>query len=250
MKPEARIGAAVAVALGAAAGLVGARLRNREAARGRGARELAQRAMREEGEVRRHVAEAIHDGPVQELIALDMVLASAGQAMNRGDHERGAELLKEAREATARNVRHLREELVELGPYAFEETNYETAVERCLPIWKRRYGLDVNVTIERISLEPEMAGELFRITQEAVINAGRHAEAETVAVSLRTVGGEIELRVTDDGQGIDGSPLDDPIAGHLGLMSIRERAELLNGNLELESSDRGTKLVVRVPAAG
>ncbi len=95
-----------------------------------------------------------------------------------------------------------------------------------------------------------MAGELFRITQEAVINAGRHAEANTVAVSLRTVDGEIELRVTDDGKGIDGSPLDDPVAGHLGLMSIRERAELLNGTLELESSDRGTKLVVLVPAPG
>ncbi len=239
-----------AVALGAAGGLIGARLRNREANRKRGARELAQHAMREEGAVRRHVAEAIHDGPVQELIALDMMLATAGKAMARGDHERGTELLKEAREATARNVRLLREELVELGPYAFEEANYETAIERCLPIWRRRYNLDVGVTIERIPLEPEMAGELFRITQEAVINAGRHAEAETVAVSLRTVDDQIELRVTDDGRGIDGSPLDDPVAGHLGLMSIRERAELLNGTLELESSDRGTKLVVLIPASG
>ncbi len=88
--------------------------------------------MREEGQVRRHVAEAIHDGPVQELIALDMILATAGKAMGRGDHERSAELLKEAREATARNVRLLREELVELGPYAFEEANYETA-DRALP---------------------------------------------------------------------------------------------------------------------
>jgi two-component system, NarL family, sensor histidine kinase DegS len=247
VKPRVAIGAAIA--LGAVGGLAGVRLRSREAARGRGARELAQRAMREEGEFRRHVAEAIHDGPVQELIALDMVLASAAQAISRGDHERGEELLKEAREATARNVELLREELVELGPYAFEVASYETAVERCVPIWKRRYGVDVQLTIERIQLDPEMAGELFRITQEAVINAGRHAEPEAVSVSLRTVEGDIELRVTDDGQGIDGSPLDDPDVGHLGLMSIRERAELLGGSLELESSDRGTKLVVRVPAS-
>jgi two-component system, NarL family, sensor histidine kinase DegS len=246
VKPQAAV--AGVLALGVTGALAGTRLRKRQDARSRGARELAQRVMREESQMRRHVAEAIHDGPIQELIALDMVLATASQALNRGDTERGAELLGEAREGAARNVRLLREELVELGPYAFEEANYEISVERCLPIWKRRYGLDVRVTIERIALAPEMAGELFRITQEAVINAGRHAEAETVAVSLRTVDGKIELRVVDDGEGIEGAPLEDPVAGHLGLMSIRERAELLGGSLELESSDRGTKLVVRVPA--
>lgn len=237
----------MAVAVGAVGGLAGARLRRREAARGRGARQLAQRAMREEGEVRRRVAEAIHDGPVQELIALDMMLASARQALASGDHQRGGELLGEAREATARNVRLLREELVELGPYAFEQANYEAALERCVPIWRRRYGLDLRLAIERIALAPEVAGELFRITQEAVANAGRHAEAQIVSISLRTVEVIVELRVADDGHGFEGDPLADPEAGHLGLMSISERAELLGGTLELESSERGTKLVVRVP---
>jgi len=240
----------VAVALGTVGGLAGARLRRREAARGRGARQLAQRAMREEGQVRRRVAEAIHDGPVQELIALDMVLASARQALARGDHRRGGELLGEAREATARNVALLREELVELGPYAFEEANYEAALERCVPIWRRRYGLDLRLAIERISLPPEVAGELFRITQEAVVNAGRHAEGQIVSISLRTVNGAVELRVADDGRGLAGDPLAHPEPGHLGLMSIRERAELLGAALELESSERGTKLVVRVPFSG
>jgi two-component system, NarL family, sensor kinase len=248
VKPLAVIGAgAAAVAAGA---VVGVRLRRQGKARHRTSRELAQRAMREESQVRRQVAEAIHDGPVQELIALDMVLAAAVHALARDDADRAAELLADAREATTRNVRHLREELVELGPYAYEEANYETAVERCLPIWKRRYELDVRVAIERVPLSPEAAGELFRITQEAVINAGRHAEAETVSLSLRTVDGDVELRVADDGKGIDGCPLDDPEAGHLGLASIRERAELLGGKLEIESSDRGTKLMVRFPAPG
>jgi two-component system, NarL family, sensor kinase len=249
VKPRPAIGAAMAAV--AASGFIGVRLRRQAAARHQTSRELAQRAMREESQIRRQMADAIHDGPVQELIALDMVLASAGQALARGDNDRASELLGEAREAAERNVRHLREELVELGPYADEESNYETAVERCLPIWKRRYGLDVRLAIERVPLSPEAAGELFRITQEAVINAGRHAEAETASVSLRTVDGDVELRVADDGKGMDDScPLDDPEAGHLGLASIRERAELLGGGLELESSDRGTKLVVRFPTPG
>lgn len=235
------------MALGAVGGLAGAHLRKRELARGRGARQLAQRAMREEGQVRRRVAEAIHDGPMQELIAMDMVLASARQALGRGDQRRGGELLGEAREMAARNVRLLREELVELGPYAFEEASYEAALERCVQIWKRRYGLDLRLAIERISLPPETTGELFRVTQEAVVNAGRHAEAQVVSISLRTVDGTVELRVVDDGRGIAGDPFADPEPGHLGLMSIRERVELLGGGLELDSSERGTKLVARVP---
>ena len=237
----------MAVALGAVGGLVGTHLRRRELARGRGARQLAQHAMREEGQVRRRVAEAIHDGPMQELIAMDMVLASARQALGRGDHKRGGELLAEAREITTRNVRLLREELIELGPYAFEEASYEASLERCVQIWKRRYHLDLRLAIERISLAPETAGELFRITQEAVVNAGRHAKAQVVSISLRTVDGAVELRVVDDGRGIAGDPLAAPEPGHLGLMSIRERAELLGGAVGLEGSKRGTKLVVRVP---
>jgi signal transduction histidine kinase len=93
-----------------------------------------------------------------------------------------------------------------------------------------------------------MAGDLFRIAQEAVVNAGRHAEASRVELSLRTIGSQIELRVADNGHGFNGRP---PFAatepGHLGLASMRERAELMDGELEIESSDRGTRVLVRAP---
>ena len=104
------------------------------------------------------------------------------------------------------------------------------------------------VTIERVVLPGEVAGDLFRITQEAVLNAGRHAEADTVSISLRTVGHEIELRVTDNGHGFAGR---DPFAasepGHLGLASMRERAALLDGNIDIETSEQGTRVLVRAP---
>jgi two-component system NarL family sensor kinase len=209
------------------------------------ARSLSRRTMQAESEVRRRVAESIHDGPVQELIGLDMILSAARS--ESGDTNVG-HLIDEGRELVSRNVRALRDEIVELGPYGFQEITLGTAIEACLPVWQRRYGLEVRLAIERVELPPEMAGDLFRIAQEAVVNAGRHAEASRVELSLRTIGNQIELRVADDGHGFDGRP---PFAatepGHLGLASMRERAELMDGELEIESSDRGTRVLVRAP---
>lgn len=209
------------------------------------ARGLSRRTMQAESQVRRRVAESIHDGPVQELIGLDMILSAARSKTE--DAEVG-ELIDEARDLVSRNVRALRDEIVDLGPYAFQEITFGTAIETCLPVWQRRYGFEVRLAIERMELTPEMANDLFRIAQEAVANAGRHAHASRVELSLRTLGSEVELRVADNGHGFDGTTAvaaSEP--GHLGLQSMRERAEILDGKLEIESSDRGTRVLVRAP---
>ena len=224
-------------------------LRTSESASRLRARELSRRTMQAESEVRRRVAESIHDGPVQELIGLDMILSAArGEA----DEARVGNLIDEARDLVSRNVRALRDEIVELGPYAFQEISFETAIENCLPVWQRRFGIELRLAIEQIDLSPEMAGDLFRIAQEAVVNAGRHAEASRVEISLRTINGHVELRVADNGKGFEGNGFDrlngvSSRPGHLGLASMRERAELLEGELTIDSSDRGTRVMVVAP---
>lgn len=231
----------------ATAYLIG-RLRTSESASRLQARGLSRRTIQAETEVRRRVAEAIHDGPVQDLIGLDMILSAANQAAAAGEAEKAAGLVDQARDLASRNVFVLRDEIVDLGPYAFEELSYSAALENCLDVWKRRYGFEVLVTIEALELPPETAGDLFRITQEAVANAGRHADAEAVSISLRRVGHEVELRVTDNGRGFEnGNPLAVREPGHLGVASMRERAELMRGSLEIETSDRGTRVLVRAP---
>jgi signal transduction histidine kinase len=233
-----------------ATGVLVGRLRTTESASRLRARHLSRRAIQAETEVRRRVAEAIHDGPVQELIGLDMMLSAAQQAAAGGEGQRTEALIEDARELATRNLRALRDEIVDLGPYAFKELGFAEAVEKCIPVWKRRYGFEVMASLERLDIEPETAGDLFRITQEAVVNAGRHAEAEAVSISLRRVGGHLELRVTDNGKGFeDGYPLGATEPGHLGLASMRERAELMDGRLDIETSGKGTKLVVLAPLA-
>jgi signal transduction histidine kinase len=215
------------------------------------ARQVSRHMIETESEIRRRVAESIHDGPVQELVSLDMILSAIATATRRGDRDSANSMLEEARLITERNVQALRDEIVSLGPYAFRELAFETAIADCVPVWQRRYGLDVTLDFEPVSLSPEVSGPLFQIAQEAVTNAGRHADAQHVTVTLRRTQSGVELKVTDDGKGFgDLWPLTGESSGHIGLSSMRERAEMVNGSLIIDSGGRGTVVTVRLPLDG
>ena len=236
----------VACALGA--GLTAGNVRFAETAGRLRARGVSRRMMETESEIRRRVAESLHDGPVQELVSLDMMLAALPHALARGDLERAQVLAAEAKTIAERNVQALRDEMVALGPYAFRELSFETAITECVPVWRRRFGVDVELDIEQLALPPELSGTLFQIAQEAVTNAGHHASGSTVRVSLHERGGQLELRVRDDGRGFGDLELAmTEGTRHIGLASMRERAELVGGRLEIHSSGRGTEVLVRLP---
>ena len=233
-----------------ASGLFMGRLRTAESTGRVRARELSRRAIEAEAEVRRRLAESIHDGPVQELVSLDMMLDTARRALERDDPVRAEELIERARAVAERNIVALRDEIVALGPYAFDELTLDVALEGCVPTWSRRYEVEIGLTIERMNLHNEACGSLFGIAQEAVANAGRHAEATQVSITLRTVDGEVELRVSDNGAGFEGEqPLGPNEPGHIGLATMRERAELIGGRLEIRTGPKGSTVIARVPLA-
>jgi signal transduction histidine kinase len=184
-------------------------------------------------------------------VSLDMMLDAARRALERGKPERATELIEEARLLTERNIGALRDEMVGLGPYAFDELTVDAALEQCVPMWSRRYGLEIGMTLQRVNLANEACGSLFGIAQEAVVNAGRHSGARNVSITLRSVDGEIELRVSDDGSGFDQGeePLGPTEPGHIGLATMRERAELIGGRLEIRTSPKGSTVIARVPLA-
>ncbi|MFL5885156.1 MAG: sensor histidine kinase [Thermoleophilaceae bacterium] len=212
-------------------------------------RELSRRAIEAENEMRRRLAESIHDGPVQELVSLDMMLSATRSAMVHGQMDRALSSIGEAQEIAERNIRSLREEIVGLGPYAFEELTFQPAVQQCAPVWQRRFGLDVKLDLADLEMGSEICGALFGIAQEAVSNAARHGKADTVTVSLATNGSqEAIMCVLDDGEGFRGTaPLGTREVGHIGLASMRERAELIGGDLRIDSSADGTEVRVTVP---
>jgi two-component system NarL family sensor kinase len=230
------------------AALVVGALRTAESSGRIRARALSRRAIDTESAARRRLAEAIHDGPLQELSSVELMLASAEQALARGDARAGRAALQEARALTRANVAFLRDEVVDLGPQAFQERSLEQAIADCVEVWERRYGFGVVVDVEADDLDPNVAGPLFQITQEAVANAGKHADASTVTVRVRRDERTLVLAVTDDGRGFgDVDPLGAAEPGHIGLASMRERAEMLGGELVIDRADALTRVRVRVP---
>jgi two-component system NarL family sensor kinase len=238
------------VASSLAAGFFMGSLRTAESAGRLRARKLSRRALDAETQVRRKLAAAIHDGPVQELVSLDMILDATRRAVERGDNARAEELLEEARSMAERNIGTLREEIVSLGPYALDEVTLDVALEQCAPVWAKRYEIEIELDVEELDLSNDLCGSLFGIAQEAVVNAGRHAEAGSVTVSVRRRDGQVELRVADDGRGFGPDhpfALDEP--GHIGLATMRERAALADGALTIDTSADGTTVLARVPYA-
>jgi signal transduction histidine kinase len=98
-----------------------------------------------------------------------------------------------------------------------------------------------------VRLAPEVALSLFRIAQESMQNAAKHAGAREIVVRLREIDGRVELEVRDDGIGFDPDRAGRHDVGGLGLASMRERARLVHADIEIRAANgRGTSVVVRV----
>ena len=121
------------------------------------------------------------------------------------------------------------------------------ALEWLAAEWTRQTGLacEFTCTVDDLALPDDKATTLFRIVQESLTNAARHAQAAWVHVSLRVNEGGLDLRVADNGRGFDTGV--DP-AGHFGLLGMRERAQRVGAYLELTSAPgAGTQVQVSMP---
>ena len=112
------------------------------------------------------------------------MLAALPGAIERGDQEQTREADPRDADLAERNIQALRDEIVALGPYAFRELSFETAVRSACPSGGGVSAWTSRIDIEQIELSPDLSGPLFQIAQEAVTNAGRHAAASTVRVAL------------------------------------------------------------------
>ena len=114
---------------------------------------------------------------------------------------------------------------------------------------KQRDGFVVELNIHsEASLGREQEEGLFRIIQESLNNVSRHARVDKALVTLQQTNGRVVLAVEDQGVGFDVSAVP-PGAEHMGLTSIRERTEMLRGNIKVESAPgEGTRIIVDIPA--
>ena len=143
----------------------------------------------------------------------------------------------------------LRSLVFELRPPRLAADGLVATVGKDLEVLGRAHGLKADLRINgTLALSSTVEVELYRIVQEALNNAVRHARAEAIEVDVDAVGGMVTITVRDDGVGFD--PAASAIRERrLGLTSMRERAESLGGTLTVETAPRsGTTVRVEVPS--
>ncbi|MGH2861625.1 MAG: GAF domain-containing sensor histidine kinase [Solirubrobacteraceae bacterium] len=194
-------------------------------------------------------ARELHDETLQNLAALQ--IAIAGQLRTRNP-EAMAAVMGAAAEQLATEIQNLRTLISELRPSALDDLGLGPAV-RALADRTRQQGLDVGLSVDlfyetkrapdRLAQEVETA--VYRITQEALTNARKHGAASRVSVEVWEDTSQVHLTVQDNGRGFD----PEAKTQGFGLTGIRERVELLRGEIELSSiADKGTTLTVTVPS--
>jgi signal transduction histidine kinase len=208
-------------------------------------------------------AREIHDESVQGIGALRMKLANARDLR---DEQAMAETVDAVLEGLDREIDGLRHLITELRPAALDDLGLQAALQALARRAQAMDGLDVQIDIDlsgeqRLAgdgaqrLDPELESTIYRVVQEALTNVGRHAQATRVVVSISEREGVVRASVTDDGRGISSEsqlgPRGDGLEGGFGTSGMRERAELVGGELELAPApQRGTVVRLTVPLAG
>jgi signal transduction histidine kinase len=194
-------------------------------------------------------ARELHDETLQEMGALKLLLAGARRSDDvtkwRDALDRGVSQLEEG-------IEQLRALITDLRPAALDQLGTGAALEALIDRVSGQSGLAISLDIDldyeqgraAARHEPNFEATIYRIVQEALTNVVKHAEATSVAVSVRELDGIVDLSVRDNGKGFD---VDRRAAG-FGLVGIRERVALARGTLAIHGSPgAGTEILARLP---
>ncbi|HLI16499.1 MAG TPA: ATP-binding protein [Acidimicrobiales bacterium] len=213
-------------------------------------RHYAELVVKAEEEQRGRLARELHDEPLQQVLHLNRCLETLAEAPELPEAIAGG--LVAARLQTLQVADCLRGLARGLRPPALDQLGLVAALRSMLAELEEEDGPTTHLAVDgrerRLHAEVELG--VFRIAQEAVRNAARHAAASHVRISVRFDPASVDLAVADDGRGFSPADLDE-LGAHLGVIGMRERAVLLGGRLELRSSP-GAGTVVRavVPTEG
>jgi len=208
-------------------------------------RELAQQLITSQESTFRSISRELHDEFGQILTAIGAILWRADRRATR-EGIVPTEDLREVREIVQATLGKVRSLSQALHPSVLDEAGLESALAAYLPGFERRTG--VRVAYEKTGtnheLDREAAIHLYRIVQEALNNVVRHAKSTQAAVRLRFDTAALVVEVEDDGVGYPKALTGDSPGSHgLGLVSMRERADLANGTVEFVESRNGGALV-------
>jgi GAF domain-containing protein/HAMP domain-containing protein len=197
-------------------------------------------------EERQRLARELHDSVTQALYGVTLYAEAAARLLSSGDVDMAADHLRELQDTAQEALREMRLLIFELRPPVLQRQGLVTALQVRLEAVEERAGLETEFKVEGESRLPlEVEEELYRIAQEALNNALKHAQARRITVTLRQVQGTVTLEIADDGIGFDPSTALE--YGGLGLEGMEERAAQLGARLTVQSRlGEGTRVRVEV----
>ena len=210
---------------------------------------LGLRIIRAQEEERRRLARDIHDGPAQ-MLANIMLRAEICEKLLANDLAQVRLELRSLKEVVRGSLRDIRKVIFDLRPMALDDLGLVPALRRYVNDLKEQRGLAIDFSVQglerRLSSPIEVGG--FRIVQEGLNNVQKHAEASKATVRLEFAKDSLLITVTDNGRGFVVQEALEGGGEHFGLLSMRERVELLEGTWQIVSAPgRGTSITVRLP---
>ncbi|MFK0238363.1 sensor histidine kinase [Streptomyces vinaceus] len=195
---------------------------------------------------RRKLAEQLHDGALQNILAARHLIEEAAEA---GSAEQTEEAFGELDTAIVEVARQIRAAVYELHPLVLEEAGLCAALQTLARDTAHRGRLEVITDVRPVP--PVHQNLLFGVARELLDNVVRHAQATVVRVSLADVDACTELEITDDGKGVSPAVLAQRVAeGHIGVASQRVRVDSAGGEFRLVSEvGQGTSVRIRIPNA-
>lgn len=197
-----------------------------------------------EEELRKDLARDFHDGPAQMLASIIMDVEALEKTFQR-DPQQAFEELGQIRKKAMKAIQQVRHMIFELRPLVLETQGLIAALNSYVQRLRQEGDLQIHLSLSDLGeeLPPKVEETCFAIVQEAINNIKKHAEARNVWVLVGRREGELTVRIRDDGMGFDSKQVEDLYkkGDHLGLLSMRERAEMVGGQLSIKSSPgRGT----------
>jgi signal transduction histidine kinase len=196
-------------------------------------------------EERQRLSRELHDSVSQALYSIALGSKTARTLLDR-DPLKAVEPIDFTLAQAERGLAEMRALILELRPEMIEQEGLTGALQRQADALAARHRLDVQAVLCGEPDLPMSAKEaLYRIAQEALHNTIKHAGASKVIVSLECAHGDVVLEIRDNGVGFDTSRM---YHGHVGLQSMRERAEVVGGIVRIQSRQgAGTQVQVTLP---
>lgn len=214
-----------------------------------------ERIVEVEEDARKKLARDLHDGPTQSIAAIAMRVNYIRRLIEKQPQNAADELAK-VEELARRTTKEIRHMLFTLRPLVLETQGLTAALQQFAEKMKDTHNLEVILQIkEGVSdlIETHAQGVLFYIIEEAVNNARKHAQAPHIYVRLYRHERYLVTEIQDDGVGFDLASVDSNYEqrGSLGMVNMRERAELIDGTLRIESAKgKGTKISIVMELKG